>query len=239
MIWALLLAQALPGDPRIETLAWHENRVLRLTGRAGLQAVIMLSPDEHIENVAIGDANSWQVTPNQRATMLFVKPLAAHARTNLTVVTDRHTYFLDLVAGPHERPIYGLRVTVPAPPAPPAAHEAAAPALTAEETALAHGAPDAAPVDPAALDTAFAVHGAHELTPLRVFSDGKATYLAWPKGTALPAVLAPGPKGSVGPINYAMRDDMIVIPGVPATIVLRSGKASATITHTPGGGPQR
>lgn len=236
MIWPLLLAQALPADPRIESVTWAEARVLRLTGRAGVQAVIMLAGDEHIENVAIGDANAWQVTPNHRANMLFVKPLAAHARTNLTVVTDRHTYFLDLVAGPHERPVYALRIAVPAPPSAPA--PLAAPALTAEEAALAHGAAEAAPVDPATLDTAFAVHGARELAPLRVFADGKATYLGWPKGAPLPAVLARAADGSEGPINYAMHDDMIVIAGIPATIVLRNGKASATITHPATGTPR-
>ena len=73
-----------------------DNPLSQLT-RAGLQATVAFADNERIENVAIGDSNSWQVTPNKRANLLFVKPLAARARTNMTVVTDRHTYVFDLV----------------------------------------------------------------------------------------------------------------------------------------------
>jgi len=233
---ALLLAQAapaLPGDPRLVTVLFRENAVLRLTGRAGVEATVMLGPDEHIENVAIGDANAWQVTPNRRADMLFLKPLASRARTNLTVVTDRHTYFFDLVAAPGARAIYGLRLTYPAEPAKPAPPPPPAP-LTSEEAALAHGEHAAVPVDPATLDLGFAVHGAHELLPARVFADGRATYIAWPKGVALPAILGRNAQGVEGPINYAMHDDMIVVDGTPDTIVLRTGKQFAVIEHQHG-----
>jgi type IV secretion system protein VirB9 len=227
---ALMLDQTAGDDPRLISLRWHDNRVVRLVGRAGIEATISLDPDEHIENVAIGDANAWQVTPNRRANMLFVKPLAAHAHTNLTVVTERRTYFFDLVASPGARPIYGLRMTYPEPPAKPAPPPPPAP-LTGEEAALVHGAATPPPVDPASLDTGFAVRGARELAPARVFADGHDTYIAWPKGVTLPAVLGRNDRGVEGPINYAMRDDMIVIAGVPDTIVLRSGKAVATIEH--------
>jgi len=231
---ALLLDQSgaalATGDPRLVSVRWRDNQVVRLIGRAGIEATITLEADEHIENVAIGDANAWQVTPNRRADMLFVKPLAAHAHTNLTVVTDRRTYFFDLVASPLARPVYALRMTYPDPPPKPAA-PAVPPPLTGDEAALLHGTASPPPVDSASLDTGFVVHGARELTPARVFADGHDTYLAWPKGAALPAVLGRDAHGVEGPINYAMRDDMIVIAGIPDLIVLRSGKTVATIDH--------
>ncbi len=232
LLLALVLAQAapaLPGDPRLITLPYRENAVVRLIGRAGVEATVMLAGDEHIENIAIGDANAWQVTPNHRANMLFLKPLSLHARTNLTVVSDRHTYFFDLVAAPGARAIYGLRLAYPDEPQK-VAMPAPAP-LTGEEAALAHGGTTATPVDPASVDTDFAVRGAPDLLPARVFADGHATYLAWPKGADLPAVLGRNPRGVEGPINYAMHDDMIVVDGVPDTIVLRTGKRVATIEH--------
>ena len=233
LLLALVLAQAvpaLPGDPRLVTVPYRENAVVRLIGRAGVESTILLADDEHIENVAIGDANAWQVTPNRRANMLFRKPLGQRARTNLTVVTDHHTYFFDLVAAPGARAIYGLHLAYPEVP-----HKAEAPPppapLTGEEAALIHGEATAAPVDPARLDTGFVLRGAHDLLPARVFADGHDTYVAWPKGVALPAVLARDARGGEGPINYAMRDDMIVIEGVPDTVVLRTGKRVATIEH--------
>lgn len=218
-----------PGDPRIVTLRWRDNAVVRLTGRAGVEAAIMLGPDEHIDNIAIGDANAWQITPNKRADMLFVKPLAARAHTNLTVVTDARAYFFDLVATPEARVVYALRFTYPDAPKPvprPAA-------LTPEETALAGHDPVSIPTDPAALDFGWRISGAGALAPARVFADAHDTYIAWSRNTALPAILIRDAHGAEGPVNFSVRGDTIVVDGVPDAIVLRSGKAVAILEHVP------
>jgi len=218
-------APAAARDARLETRLYDGDAVVRLEGRAGVQATIAFAPDEHIENVAVGDSALWQVTPNKRANLLFVKPLAPRARTNMTVVTDRRSYFLDLVAAPDARAVYLLRYTYP--PEPKKA-EAAATGLSAEEAQLAGG---AAPVDPARLNFGWAAKGKPSLLPARIYDDGTSTYLAWAAGRAVPAVLVRDEKGAEGPVNYAVREDMIVLDGVPGTIVLRSGKEAATLVR--------
>ena len=112
---ALMIAApaAAQDDPRLVKLAYDPDRVVRIEGRAGVQATIAFADDEIIENVAIGDSQKWQVTPNKRATLLFVKPLAASASTNMTVVTSKRTYLFDLVAGTRTKPLYVLRFTYP------------------------------------------------------------------------------------------------------------------------------
>lgn len=216
-------------DARLRVEPYPGNRVLRIAGRTGVQAVIAFGEDEHIENVAIGDANAWQVTPNRRANMLFVKPLQAHAVTNLTVVTDRHSYFFDLAAAPGSHALYALTFTYPAATKP--QKPAIAPGLTAEEAGLAQAAPQALPTDLAALDFGWKTKGKPALLPARVFADGRNTYLSWPARASLPAVLGVDDKGNESPLNFAVRDDMIVIEGVPARIVLRAGRDLATIDH--------
>ena len=94
---------ALPGlaaaqDARIVEKFYDAGKVVRIEGKTKVQATIQFAEDERIENVAIGDSEAWQVTPNKRANLLFVKPLAPAASTNMTVVTDRRTYLFDLVA---------------------------------------------------------------------------------------------------------------------------------------------
>lgn len=221
---ALLAAPAAARDARLEARLYDPEAVVRVEGRAGVQATIAFGPDEHIENVAIGDSALWQVTPNKRATLLFVKPLAPRARTNLTVVTDRRTYLFDLIAAPQARAVYLLRFTYPPEPGKPAA--ASAPALTSEEAQLAAGTP---PVDPARLNFAWKSKGKAALLPARVYDDGASTYLAWAPGRPVPAILARNAQGAEGPVNYAVREDMIVIEGVPATLVLRAGRDMATL----------
>ena len=229
MKWFIALAllaatPALARDARLEKRLYDAETVVRLDGRAGVQATVAFAPDEHIENVAIGDSASWQVTPNKRANLLFVKPLAARARTNLTVVTDRRSYFLDLVAAPEGRAVYLLQFTYP--PEPKAAAAATPPGLSAEEAQLAGG---AAPVDPAKLNFAWKAKGKAALLPARIYDDGTSTYLAWAAGRAVPAILVRDGKGNEGPVNYAVREDMIVLDAVPGTILLRAGRDAATL----------
>lgn len=220
-----LATPALATDGRLATRLYDPEAVVQIAGRAGVQATIAFAPDEHIENVAIGDAALWQVTPNKRANLLFVKPLAPKARTNLTVVTDRRSYFFDLVAAPAGRPVYLLRFTYPPEPKQDAM---AAPAMTEDEARLAAG---VAPVDPAKLNFAWRPKGKAALLPARIYDDGTATYLAWAPGKAVPAILIRDAKGTEGPVNYAVRGDMIVLDGVPAAIVLRSGKEAAKLDY--------
>ncbi len=73
----VLLAASCPTlaeDARIVETFYDAGKVVRIEGRTKVQATIQFAEDEHIENVAIGDSAAWQVTPNKRANLLFVKP---------------------------------------------------------------------------------------------------------------------------------------------------------------------
>lgn len=223
----LATATTAAADARLSSRLYSATDVVRIDGRAGVQATIAFAKDEHIENVAIGDSTSWQVTPNKRANLLFVKPLAPRAQTNLTVVTDRHRYFFDLVASPAARPVYLLSFTYPLDDKPKAA-PVAAPALTAPEAQVAGG---QRPVDPAYLNHAWRAKGKAQLLPARIYDDGSTTFLAWAAGRPVPAILIRNEKGEEGPVNFAVRDDVIAIDGVPTLIVLRSGRDSATLEN--------
>lgn len=212
------------GDARLVNRLYNEAEVVRIEGKLGVQASIAFADSEHIENVAIGDSNSWQVTPNKRANLLFVKPLNASARTNMTVVTDKRTYFFDLVATPKSTPLYVLRFSYP--PEPKAAAPQQASLSGAEQQAV-----EDKPVDPAELNFAWRSKGSRELLPARVYDDGDMTYLNWPAGAPVPAMLIRNEKGVEGPVNYAVRGDVIVVEGVHEVIVLRSGKALATLEN--------
>lgn len=252
MIRPLLLATALlaalpaqADDRRLVERLYAENEVVTVQGRANVQAVIRFNENEHIENVAIGDAQSWQVTPNKRANLLFVKPLADRAATNMTVVTDKHTYLFDLVASPANRnPVYLLAFTYPPEPegededAPQlAGGTAPVPGTEAPSAVEVAAATDPyAVVDPATLNHDWRRFGAAELLPQTVYDDGDATFLSWPSGTPLPAILIEDLEGTEGPVNYAVRGEQIVVDGVPREIILRSGSDVAKLVNE---GPAR
>lgn len=229
---AALAQPAAAADERLIQHMYTENEVVRIDGRPGVQATITFGEGEAIENVAVGDSASWQITPNKRADVLFVKPLESGARTNMTVVTDRHTYFFDLVASPKARPVYLLRFTyrdadklkgIPA--------GAALASLTPAEQAILGGNPAEAAVDPAALNFSFRTKGDAKILPARMYDDGNSTYLLWGERSEVPAILIMNEKGEVGPVNYSVRGRTIVLEDVPKTILLRSGKSQATIEN--------
>ena len=244
---AVLLAAAatlsatpvLAGDARLVSHRYNADQVVRVAGQLGVHASIAFAEDEHIENVAIGDSTSWQITPNKRANLLFVKPLSPRARTNMTVVTDRRTYFFDLVAAPGAAPLYVLRFTYPDEPKPKPVQTAAG-AMSAEEAqalATPPGEPRAEPpIDPATLNFAWRTKGKQNLLPSRIYDDGNATYLTWPAKALLPAMQIRNEKGVEGPVNFAVRGEVLVIDGVPDLIVLRSGKDVAELQNV---GPKR
>jgi type IV secretion system protein VirB9 len=228
LLFAAAVALSTPAtaaDRRIVSRLYNADEVVQIDGQAGVQASIAFAEDERIENVAIGDSASWQVTPNKRANILFVKPLSPKARTNMTVVTDKRIYYFDLVAGPTARPVYMLRFAYPEAPKP-VVEQAAAPAPSPAEAQLAEG---DKPVDPATLNFAWAKRGDARLLPSQVYDDGAMTYLSWPAGVSQPAILIRDDKGTEGPVNYAVRGDVIVIEGVPGTIMLRAGKNNAQL----------
>jgi type IV secretion system protein VirB9 len=241
---ALLAASAFAApagaeDARLVERVYDANAVVRVDGKAGVQATIRFAEDEHIENVAIGDSQKWQVTPNKRANLLFVKPLTERASTNMTVVTDRRTYLFDLVANPVTRtPLYVLAFTYPddVEQAQQAETGQAGMPEAPSEIELAAVTDPYAVVDPASLNFAWASKGDAKLLPQRIYDNGEATFLTWPAGTPLPAILIKDHKGDEGPVNFAVRGETIVVDGVPREIVLRSGEDSAVLTH---GGPAR
>jgi type IV secretion system protein VirB9 len=55
-------------------------------------------------------------------------------------------------------------------------------------------------------------------------------------GTPVPAILIKNKEGTEGPVNFAVRGDVIVIDLVPQQIILRSGHDMATIANN---GPAR
>lgn len=234
----LLLGVATPGlaeDPRLVEKVYDASQVFRIDGKARVQATIRFSDNEQIENVAIGDSQSWQVTPNKRANLLFVKPLAANAVTNMTVVTNLRTYFFDLVASPRSEPVYVLSFRYPEEEAAEAEAEAEAARLAAQEAAsteeLAAANDPYAVVDPTQLNFEWAKSGDRTLLPERMYDDGEATFLMWPVGTAVPAILITDHEGTEGPVNFTVRGDTVVVEGVPSEIILRSGKERAILRN--------
>jgi type IV secretion system protein VirB9 len=214
---ALCATSASATDKRIQTLVYDPDQIVQIAGREGIQSTVEFGPDERIENVAVGNSSAWEITPNRRASLLFLKPLLRATRTNMTVITDRHMYMFDLVAGPRDSsPVYAMKFLYPNDK--PVANEAPAQTQTTPP-----------PFSPAQLNFGWKMKGSDRLLPSQIFDDGKVLYLAWSRDAALPAILTISPDGREGPVNFRTSGDFIVVDPLPSNILLREGKRTATI----------
>ena len=206
------------GDARIHTLPYDPDAVVRLNAVFGYQMMIRFAPDERIENVAIGEGASWQVTPNKDATLLFIKPVDHAQRTNMTVVTDRRSYLfeLDAEAAGAVRPdqiTYVVRFTYP------------------PEPVVAQARPEAPPAPPERRNVAYTYTGSRALLPSVVFDDGRFTYFRWPENTATPALFLVSPDGSESLVNYSYHDGFQVVEQIAPSFRLRDGKEVTTVIN--------
>lgn len=211
-IWLTLPGTALaaispqPGaeDSRIQAVEYDPQQVVSLRVAPGYALTLEFAPDERIENVAIGDAGTWQVTPNKSADHLFIKALPGSTVTNMTVITGDRTYNFELtpLGAPDPSMAFVVRFIYPSGPGTP-------------EHIL--------PTPPAT----YRLSGAKALRPSDISDDGRFTTMTWPATAALPAVYAVAPNGQEVLVNGAFRDGRYVISQVANDFIFRLGRQSA------------
>ena len=203
-------------DPRIQSVQYDPDQVVLLRGTLGYQFMLEFAPGEHIDTVSIGDSLSWQVTPNRRADVLFIKPLS-RSTTNLTVLTDQRRYSFELQVAPGKpgQPILYIARMVYPPPA----------AAVAVDTA-----PQSEP-PPVVANRSYNIKGSKQNRPMRVFDDGQMTYFEWSANSSLPAIFAVGGDGHESLVNFVVRGPYVVVQQLAQRFVLREGKEVATVDN--------
>lgn len=224
----LLLAGATPclaaqtpkpgiSDPRIRTVAYDADQVVELKAVFDYQLMLEFGATERIENVSIGDGLAWQITPNKRADLLFVKPITAATPTNMTVVTDQHRYVFRLSAQAStglkpDAITYVVKFLYPA----------------AETSKVALKPP---PSPPERNNTAYTYLGSTAALPSVIFDDGRFTYFQWGPLVSTPAIFVVGDDGAESLVNYAVRDGYVVVEQIAHRFVLRDGKTVTTLVN--------
>ena len=197
------------GDPHIQSVDYAPDQVVVLEAASGYQVTVELSPDEQVENVAVGDSGAWQVTANRRGDRLFVKAITGGVSTNMTVITNVRVYVFELTPVSASGGM-GYTVRFRYPPA----------------------APDAEDQGPTAEgEGRYRLGGDKALRPSEISDDGTHTYIRWPRDRALPAVYAIGDTGEETLVNGMMRDDVFVIDSVSRRLVFRIDDHKATASR--------
>jgi type IV secretion system protein VirB9 len=228
VLLALSAVPALAGPLPPVVRPWSAGALYTVVAAPGRVTDIVLEPGESLVGqgpVAAGDTARWILghtesgTGARRQAHVLVKPVSAGLSTNLVINTDRRTYHLELRSTPADwSPLVSWRypgdelialrtpAAAPAPPAAPAAPE---------------------PPDLSRLNFAWRIDGRARFRPLRVFDDGRRTYVDLPPavraGELPPLFVLPDGGGAPQLANVRVQGTRLVADQVFARGELRLG----------------
>lgn len=203
--------QAMATDSRVRQVVYDQNQIYHITGTYGYQTLIELSSEETIKVVTLGDTIAWQTVPYQNR--LFIKPVETNAQTNLTVITDKRTYYFHLdSAKKTSQMTYLVRFMYPRTALQSFGEQAGSPAGQQNSDYGASGDRTAIPVQ-------------------KVFDDGQFTYFLFAANAEIPAVYAVGRDGTESIVNTRREGDYLVAETVHDKFTLRNGSAYLCIRN--------
>ncbi len=209
---ALLDPRPIATDHRIKTILYTPNEVFKFTGHYGYQSSIVLSPEEEVVTISIGDSLSWQVQPD--GNRIFIKPTEQDAMTNMTVITNLRTYLFEL----HSREpdsidddelIFDLRFVYPAQAQPILDNEPEVPDVTKDSWRF---------------NFNYTLTGSELVAPIRIFDDGQFTYFQFRNINAdIPAIFQVNSDGTEALVNFRTSGSYIIVERVSSRYTLRHG----------------
>ncbi|WP_144155264.1 TrbG/VirB9 family P-type conjugative transfer protein [Paraburkholderia sp. BCC1885] len=220
----------LPGwsrDSRVREVLYRPDAVVRIDAQRGFATHIVLDAKEHIEVVAPGDRDGWQVLAKRGDHDVYLKPQLAAHDTNLEIRTDRRSYSFDLVVLPlaarlgNRQEMYRVTFTYPADQDGEGGEGDGTEARQRQDAAAVQARLDAPPL---IRNTAYSMQvmpHSDDITPGTAWDDGRFTYIRIPDNRRIPAVFRVAEDGSESVVDRHMQGDLIVVHEVGRRFVLR------------------
>lgn len=222
-VYAITESRPTPTDSRIRVMVYNPNDVFKFTGYYGYQASIELARDEQVVSISMGDTTAWQIVPAGHR--IFIKPMEQDATTNMTLITNKRTYFFELYAEEtldirDPGMVFNVKFLYP----------------DEEEEDNVRTFSTAGVVSGAALDMAhpeklnfnYTISGHEEIAPIKIFDDGEYTYLQFrDKNNEIPAIFAVDEDLRESMVNFRLdpqNRNLIVVEQVFPKMTLRAGK---------------
>jgi type IV secretion system protein VirB9 len=204
-------------DQRIREVVYNASEVYEVTGSYRFTTTIEFEKGETVQYLTLGDTIAWQAHPMGHR--VHLKPVEPHAVTNLTVVTDRRTYYFRLTATtPRDNldATYLLRFSYP-----PDGEIAVNP--NAVRRPVGAAAADEMATRVKIRNCNYSVSGSPDIKLVRACDDGTFTFLEFGQNASLPAFFAVDPDGNESVVNYRMEGKYVVMERVGSLFTLRSG----------------
>lgn len=219
-------------DSRVRHVVYNPRDVVDVLGHYGYQTLIQFADYEQIENISIGDSLAWQVVPNERGNLLFLKPIEKDAETNLTVVTSAPTtengtglsqriYVFSLRANSadhHDSDRFTWTVQFHYPE-----DERAMINIRDYQQSLANGATLGESLEPSDWNFNYSFAGHREQVPVKIFDNGTFTYFEFDQRTDTPAIFLVDANQNESLVNGVRQGKYVVVHRVGKQFTLRNG----------------
>ncbi|WP_341819405.1 P-type conjugative transfer protein VirB9 [Wolbachia endosymbiont (group A) of Brachyopa scutellaris] len=227
--------RSIAGDNHIKVINYNPQAIHKYKGFYGYQSSILFEPGEVIQNLSMGDSTGWQLLP--QGNRLFIKPIDDIADTNATIITNKRVYYFEL----HAEEATGLDD-------PRLAYEVRFlyPLFSSDEIYTTNNGdileqashtiiPDINDIEVVKKGLNFNysishVKGSQSIIPIKVFDDGKFTYLQFNKiNSDFPAVFMVDSAGYDSLVNFRTVDNYLIIERVSSVFTLRNGSSTVCL----------
>lgn len=195
-------------DPRIQSIVWSLDEVVRIAVAYSSPTTIEFGRDETITNVVVADTSAWQVTVSRDAGSLLVRVVRPGPVSTMTVRSDRRTYSIELEAREGTGSAAVVRYVYPSDYAKP----------TLGQT----------PTGAASAVQRYKLKGDKALRPDWIGDDGEKTYIRWNEDRPLPAVFAVDSTGREMTVDGQMRGEFYTIDRIWPRVVFRIDRKEAS-----------
>lgn len=217
-------------DSRIRSVIYDQDEVVRLYLQRGFSTHIVLDKNEQIITAAPGDSENWIVVARKGDHDVYIKPKVSASTSNLNITTNKRSYAFDLMLLPNKASVadankmYLVRFVYPD-------QQAAASRAHTDKAAMEQRMSEKAA--PRNFNYSMqALPGSDEITPNRVYDDGRFTYITIPNNREIPVVFKVSADDSESLTNYHMEcsdpakqcSDTIVVHEVAKRFVMRLSK---------------
>ena len=208
---AVTVPRPLSTDDRIKQVVFDPNQVVDIVGTYGYVTTIEFSPDEVIKGRTFGDSIAWQTLIKDNH--LYIKPVEPEASGNMTIVTNKHTYFFKLSTSTKNM-TYLVRFKYPA-------------LLIENELTHSNNRNEdhtSKGIQAAAINMNYVSAGHKALIQLiRVFDDGEFTYFQFDRNAEIPSFYLVGNDGTESIVNTRRDGAYMVVERTGNLFTLRNG----------------
>jgi len=186
---------------------------------------IELGPGEEVIDIGMGDDKAWNIVPS--ANNLFIKPKLENATTNMSVVTNKHTYEFELHAsnppaqGQYVDLTYAIKFRYP--------EDIRAATLAKNDRSVVDSLLEQDPEKNPDNNWNYWVQGSESISPNKAFDDKRFTYLTFSNNKDMPAIYAVDESGKEALVNINVVGDVMIVHKVAAKLVMRKGDLTACV----------